>query len=74
MGRAACSRTSSLPFRSRCPTMSVLSLCSTRCSLAERLPLHSCKLAELRDALLPELLPGRIRVHEASEAVDQALA
>lgn len=35
---------------------------------------ESRKLAELRDALLPELLSGRIRVPEASEAVDQALA
>jgi type I restriction enzyme S subunit len=35
---------------------------------------ESRKLAELRDALLPELLSGRIRVPVASEAVDQALA
>jgi len=31
-------------------------------------------LAELRDALLPELLSGRIRVPEAREAVESALA
>ena len=35
---------------------------------------ESRKLAELRNALLPELLSGRIRVPEASEAVDQVLA
>jgi type I restriction enzyme S subunit len=35
---------------------------------------ESRKLAELRDALLPELLSGRIRVPEAGEAVDSALA
>lgn len=35
---------------------------------------ESARLASLRDALLPELLSGRIRVTEASEAVDQALA
>lgn len=32
------------------------------------------KLAELRDALLPELLSGRIEMREASEDIDQALA
>lgn len=34
---------------------------------------ESRRLAELRDALLPELLSGRIRVPEASEAVDHVL-
>ena len=33
---------------------------------------ESARLAELRDALLPELLSGRIRVPEAREAVDAA--
>lgn len=35
---------------------------------------ESVRLAALRDALLPELLSGRIRVPEASEAVESALA
>jgi type I restriction enzyme S subunit len=35
---------------------------------------ESIRLAALRDALLPELLSGRIRVPEAGEAVDSALA
>lgn len=35
---------------------------------------ESIRLAALRDALLPELLSGRIRVPEASEAVESALA
>jgi type I restriction enzyme S subunit len=35
---------------------------------------ESRKLAELRDALLPELLCGRIRVREAGEAIESALA
>ena len=35
---------------------------------------ESARLASLRDALLPELLSGRIRVPEASEAVDHVLA
>ena len=35
---------------------------------------ESRKLAALRDALLPELLSGRLRVPEASEAVDEILA
>ncbi len=35
---------------------------------------ESIRLAGLRDALLPELLSGRIRVPEAHEAVESALA
>jgi len=35
---------------------------------------ESRKLAELRDALLPELLSGRIRVPEAKESVEGAMA
>lgn len=35
---------------------------------------ESAALILLRDALLPELLSGRVRVPEASKAVDQALA
>lgn len=35
---------------------------------------ESTRLAALRDALLPELLSGRIRVREAIEAVDHVLA
>ncbi len=35
--------------------------------------IESTRLATLRDALLPELLSGRIRVPEASEAVESAL-
>jgi type I restriction enzyme S subunit len=35
---------------------------------------ESRKLAELRDMLLPELLSGRIRAPEASEAIDDSLA
>jgi type I restriction enzyme S subunit len=35
---------------------------------------QSVRLAALRDALLPELLSGRIRVPEAGEAVESALA
>lgn len=35
---------------------------------------ESTRLAALRDALLPELLSGRIRVPEASEVVESALA
>jgi type I restriction enzyme, S subunit len=32
------------------------------------------KLSGLRDALLPELLSGRIRVPEAAEAVEEAVS
>jgi len=35
---------------------------------------ESVKLNQLRDTLLPELLSGRIRVPEASEAVAEAMA
>jgi type I restriction enzyme, S subunit len=35
---------------------------------------ESARLASLRDALLPELLSGRIRVPEASQVVDEILA
>jgi type I restriction enzyme S subunit len=36
--------------------------------------IESTRLAELRDALLPELLSGRIRLPEAGEAIESALA
>jgi type I restriction enzyme S subunit len=35
---------------------------------------ETCSLAALRDALLPELVSGRIRMPEAAEAVESALA
>ncbi len=42
--------------------------------LAAQRSRESRRLAELRDALLPELLSGRIRVREAGEAIESALA
>jgi type I restriction enzyme S subunit len=43
-------------------------------SLMHQRRIEMTRLAALRDALLPELLSGRIRVPEASEAVESALA
>jgi type I restriction enzyme S subunit len=51
--------------------VSVLDVLLARAAAASA---ESRKLAEMRDALLPELLSGRIRVPEAGEAVELALA
>ena len=39
----------------------------------ETLSLQNLKLAQLRDALLPELMSGRMRVDEAGRLVSEAL-